>query len=64
MMRLLPGVVVAGLLFVFAFAAALLILVLATQLAPRKKEMLSAYPWTGDDSNVKRPIFLSHAHNY
>jgi hypothetical protein len=64
MMRLLPGAVVVGLLFVFAFAAALLILVLASQPAPRKKEMLGGYSWTGDDGNVKRPIFLSHAHNY
>ena len=64
MMRLLPGAVVAGLLLVLGFAAALLIMVLATQLAPRKKEMLGGYPWTGDDGNVKRPIFLSHAHNY
>jgi hypothetical protein len=64
MMRLLPGAVVGGVLFVSGFAAALLILVLATRLAPRKKEMPGGYPWTGDDGDVKRPIFLTHAHNY
>jgi hypothetical protein len=63
MMRLLSGAVILGLLF-SGGVAALVILMLAMRLAPHKKVMLDRYFWTGDDGIVKRPIFLSHAHNY
>jgi hypothetical protein len=64
MMRLLVGTVILGLILGGGFVAALLILVLAKRFAPREKVMLDRYSWTNDDSDVKRPIFLSHAHNY
>ncbi|MGD0443321.1 MAG: hypothetical protein ABSA39_05230 [Edaphobacter sp.] len=63
MMRLLAGAVVLGLLLGGGFVAAPLALVLARRFAPRKKVMLDR-SWTEDDGDVKRPIFLSHAHNY
>jgi hypothetical protein len=63
-MRLLAGAIVLGLLLGGGIVAALLIFVLTKRFAPRNKVMLDRYSWAVDDGNVKRPFFLSHAHNY